>query len=129
MNIYARIVSSTVMETFSTDGDITELCHPDIVWEACGPEVKVGWRLEDGVFFPPPPPTVEEIAIEQRALRDELLRVAGLRIAPLQDAVDLSEATEEETLLLMQWKQYRVHLNRLETQPGWPVQIKWPVAP
>ncbi|PAW49426.1 phage tail protein [Pseudomonas moraviensis] len=57
------------------------------------------------------------------------MRVAGLRIAPLQDAVDLDEATEEEALLLTQWKQYRVLLNRLETQPGWPEQIQWPVAP
>ena len=32
-------------------------------------------------------------------------------IAPLQDAVDLEIATEEETLLLEAWKKYRVLLS------------------
>ncbi|EGK7414103.1 tail fiber assembly protein [Escherichia coli] len=36
-------------------------------------------------------------------------------IAPLQDAVDLEIATEEERSLLEAWNKYRVLLNRVDT--------------
>ncbi|MEQ6925640.1 tail fiber assembly protein [Pseudomonas mosselii] len=52
---------------------------------------------------------------------------ADQAIAPLQDAVDLDEATEAEALRLKDWKRYRVALNRLPDQPGYPVLIDWPV--
>lgn len=50
-----------------------------------------------------------------------LLAVATSAIAPLQDAVDLDMATEVETALLLEWKKYRVLLNRVDTsKPEWP---------
>lgn len=50
-----------------------------------------------------------------------LLAVATSAIAPLQDAVDLDMATEIETALLLEWKKYRVLLNRVDTsKPEWP---------
>lgn len=52
--------------------------------------------------------------------------ITGL-IAPLQDAVDLDEATDEETALLKQWKQYRVALNRLDLSTA--PDITWPDKP
>lgn len=61
--------------------------------------------------------------------RDELLRVAAIRIAPLQDAVDLGSSTEAEAALLLSWKQYRVDLNRIEQQAGFPTVIDWPESP
>ncbi|WP_316044504.1 tail fiber assembly protein [Serratia liquefaciens] len=36
-------------------------------------------------------------------------------VAPLQDAVDLGEATEDEQFQLTAWKKYRVLLNRVDT--------------
>lgn len=49
-----------------------------------------------------------------------LLAVATSAIAPLQDAVDLDMATEVETALLLEWKKYRVLLNRVDTsKPEW----------
>ncbi|EON9774816.1 tail fiber assembly protein, partial [Escherichia coli] len=48
-------------------------------------------------------------------------------IAPLQDAVDLEIATEEETSLLEAWKKYRVLLNRVDTSTA--PDIEWPVIP
>lgn len=75
-------------------------------------------------------------AAEHRALiklelakRDGLLYEAGLRIAPLQDAVDLEKATKEESALLLAWKSYRVDLSRLESQDGFPADIGWPTPP
>ncbi len=54
---------------------------------------------------------------------------ADAAIAPLQDAVDIDEATDDETALLTAWKKYRVLLNRVPAQAGYPTTIDWPVAP
>ncbi|MDR7285689.1 hypothetical protein J2X84_004539 [Pseudomonas corrugata] len=55
--------------------------------------------------------------------------VADRAIAPLQDAVDIDEATAAEILLLKAWKKYRVALNRVPEQAGYPTVIGWPVDP
>lgn len=54
---------------------------------------------------------------------------ADSAIAPLQDAVDIEEATDAESALLKDWKRYRVALNRLPDQPGYPAEIDWPAPP
>lgn len=77
----------------------------------------------------PPPPTPEQLATAALVKRDILLRNAATRIAPLQDAVDLGIATDEEAAALLSWKQYRVALNRINTQEGFPANIVWPVSP
>jgi Caudovirales tail fibre assembly protein, lambda gpK len=61
--------------------------------------------------------------------RDALLRDAVLRIAPLQYAEDIGDASPEEQLQLLEWKLYSVELNRIEKQSGFPSLITWPVAP
>ena len=55
--------------------------------------------------------------------------VADSAIAPLQDAVDIDDATAAEVLSLKAWKKYRVALNRLPEQPGYPTDIDWPAPP
>lgn len=55
--------------------------------------------------------------------------VADSAIAPLQDAVDLDDATEAEATALKAWKKYRVALSRLPEQPGYPIDIDWPAPP
>lgn len=55
--------------------------------------------------------------------------VADAAIAPLQDAVDLEEATAEEADRLKAWKRYRIALNRLPEQSGYPGEIDWPAPP
>ncbi|MFW9266522.1 tail fiber assembly protein [Pseudomonas sp. NR3] len=77
----------------------------------------------------PNPPTPAELAAIALSQRDSLLGSATLRIGPLQDAIDLGEATPEEINLLTRWKQYRVALNRIEQQAEFPVVIDWPVSP
>ena len=51
---------------------------------------------------------------------------ADAAIAPLQDAVDLDDATAEEAELLKAWKRYRIALSRLPEQAGWPTEIDRP---
>ncbi|HCF1421459.1 TPA: tail fiber assembly protein, partial [Pseudomonas aeruginosa] len=65
--------------------------------------------------------------VEKR--RDTLLQEATLRIAPLQDAIDLDEATQAEVAELKAWKQYRIALNRVDQQAGYPSLVEWPVSP
>lgn len=88
------------------------------------------------VAFPPPPPppetlppTDEELAATAKAVRDQALAVAAIRIAPLQDAVDLDEATAEDVAMLKKWKQYRIAVNRIDQQEGFPSEITWPSEP
>jgi hypothetical protein len=75
-----------------------------------------------------------EAAAEQR-LAQVVAQAAARRaaadsaIAPLQDAADLNKATEAEAAELTTWKDYRIALNRVPDQPGYPDTIDWPVAP
>lgn len=55
--------------------------------------------------------------------------IADKAIAPLQDAVDVDDATGAEIALLKEWKKYRVALNRQPDEPGYPNSITWPAAP
>ncbi|RON90340.1 phage tail protein [Pseudomonas fluorescens] len=55
--------------------------------------------------------------------------IADKAIAPLQDAVDIDDATDADVVLLKAWKKYRVALNRLPDEPGYPSNISWPVTP
>lgn len=74
-------------------------------------------------------PTGEQLLQMAGAKRDEFLALAALRISPLQDAVDLDEATVQDVASLKQWKQYRIAVSRVSTQPGFPSTIQWPVTP
>ncbi|MBZ3682991.1 tail fiber assembly protein, partial [Providencia rettgeri] len=56
-----------------------------------------------------------------------LLVDAANAIAPLQDAVDLGMATDEEKAKLTAWKTYRVLLNRVDTSLA--PDIDWPQKP
>lgn len=79
--------------------------------------------------FLPPPPSFEDLAAEAKAQRDKLLAVAANRMGPLQDAVDIGRATDEEVARLTAWKGYRIDLNRIEQQAGFPAEIQWPLSP
>lgn len=76
-----------------------------------------------------PEPTKEELTASANLERDSRLAEAAIRIAPLQDAVDLDEATDQEVADLKLWKQYRVLVNRVNAQPGFPSDISWPKRP
>ncbi|QMR44122.1 tail fiber assembly protein [Citrobacter freundii] len=63
-------------------------------------------------------------AAQEKANR---LMIATAAIAPLQDAVDLDMATEEESGALVAWKKYRVMLNRVKPEDA--PDITWPEQP
>lgn len=74
---------------------------------------------------PTPPPFVPSLEVLAKE-RDTLLGIAAVRIAPLQDAVDLRVATEDEQSRLIAWKTYRVALGRLDLTVA---PVEWPEAP
>ncbi|EHK9168562.1 tail fiber assembly protein [Salmonella enterica] len=58
---------------------------------------------------------------EAEGTKSRLLQMASGKIAPLQDAVDLEIATDDEKVQLDEWKKYRVLVNRVDTtNPDWP---------
>lgn len=92
------------------------------------------WNLQD---VPAPAETTpavgnstpEELGASVSDKRDMLLQTAALRIAPLQDAVDLGEATEAEAASLLAWKKFRIDANRVTEQEGYPQTVTWPALP
>jgi len=74
-------------------------------------------------------PTPEQALKAANDKRDELLLLAGLRIAPLQDAVDLGKAKAEDAANLRCWKEYRIAVSDVSDQTSYPVAIAWPEQP
>ena len=74
-------------------------------------------------------PTEEDLMVDATCKINTLLSSIALKITPLQDAVDLGIATEDETTALAAWKNYRVLVNRVPTQSGYPTTIDWPPMP
>nr|CDS57537.1 putative phage tail assembly protein [Serratia symbiotica] len=74
-----------------------------------------------------PPPTHEQRVSSAGYQREQWLTKAGLTIGPLQDAVDLDIATEEERTRLTEWKQFRVAVYRIA--PTLAPDIDWPEPP
>ncbi|QCT18477.1 tail fiber assembly protein [Jejubacter calystegiae] len=81
------------------------------------------WQYAAGKITPVP---VDNVA-NAEAEKARLLSVATASIAPLQDAIDLDIATDEEAELLKAWKKYRVLLNRVDTSVA--PDIEWPEVP
>lgn len=71
---------------------------------------------------------IDPFAAAQETLA-ELRAVADYAITPLQDAVEIGEATEQESAALVAWKRYRMLLSRVPSQPGFPEAIEWPALP
>ncbi|CAB5587809.1 Caudovirales tail fibre assembly protein [Providencia rettgeri] len=74
-----------------------------------------------------PPVSKEQLIQEAEQRKQSLLTEAAEVIAPLQYAVDLNMATEEEKVSLTAWKKYSVLLNRVDTSTE--PDIEWPVKP
>lgn len=145
-NVYAMVEAGVVTNVVMWDGpgvvpsqdssgiEIAAWVPPEgvemiLVTDETGPaHIGGAW---DGVQFvaPPAPPVPPITAAQVLARRDGLLADAALRIAPLQDAVDLDEATAAEIAALQAWKQYRVALNRIDQQTGFPAAVDWPQVP
>ncbi|MDF7627732.1 tail fiber assembly protein [Erwiniaceae bacterium L1_55_4] len=139
MGSYALIQDGTVTNTIVWEGpDVSPVDFGEGVTYAEipdgeGNQPSIGWSY-DGTVFTAPPLTDEQIAAQKQqkiannvATKASLIAQATVAIAPLQDAVDLDEATDAETALLKSWKQYRVAINRIDANTE--DDIIWPEQP
>ncbi|UYV41554.1 tail fiber assembly protein [Providencia rettgeri] len=81
---------------------------------------------EVNAYLNPPIPK-EQVIAEAEQQKQLLLMEANSAIAPLQYAVDLDMATNEEIVNLKAWKKYSVLLNRVDTSLA--PDIDWPEKP
>lgn len=134
MGTYALVRDGIVINTIIWDGenfDFDKGVEQIEVLE--GISVSPGYFYNNGTFSAPP--LTEEQIEEQRlqaialnmTIKSESMAQATAAIAPLQDAIDLDEATDEEAHLFKLWKQYRVALNRIDANTAEPVN--WPETP
>jgi hypothetical protein len=139
MNTYARVIDGVVWEIIVQFMDeagvfipVEEIFPPEIVAQlvdvtGLDPQPEQGWTHDGSTFAAPVPynHSAEEIKAINSAERDRRLALATLAIAPLQDAVDLDDASAAEIARLKLWKQYRVALNRVDLtkiDPVWPLE-------
>lgn len=104
----------------------------DALWLRLTQETDGVWRRDKGgkIYKADlPPPSTATLIEAANIKRDQLLSEAVLRMGPLQDAVALEKATASEQAALLAWMDYRVALNRIQTQPGYPAAIDWPAVP
>lgn len=74
-----------------------------------------------------PPLKTEELTAIAESKKASLRAVADSAIAPLQDAVTLDIATDNEKTQLIAWQKYRILLNRVDTSTA--KNVSWPVQP
>ena len=112
-----RCISNDVSTIYPRDLSVVEV---EITPENQDVDIMGGWVFKDGKIQPRQY-SQEELRVQAEEEKAELLSLATAAIAPLQDAFDLGVATDEETALLLEWKKYRVQVNRVDTsKPEWP---------
>jgi hypothetical protein len=115
MKTYARIDGGKVAELLETDGDITTMFHPDLIWIDCTTvaSISVGWIYSGGNFLVPDPPSAGQrgasriTAIDAeldlidrktaRAARDAILANDHTRLTALETQASALR-TERKTL-------------------------------
>ncbi|PIK75249.1 tail fiber assembly protein [Pseudomonas sp. 382] len=133
MPIYARIEDCRVMELLETDGDITQMFHPSLVWIEVPQDVPAtqGWECVEGEFSAPAPivPTDEELKAAALATRNRLLAAADEATAGMADAYIAGLLSAEDTETFKSFAAYKLALNKVDRQPGYPIDINWPDSP
>lgn len=129
MKTYARIENQRVAEIVTLNVKPEKLYHPSLIWvdiTALPEQPDVNYQYSDGVFTAPATDAENAELIASSRLAAEMDE-ANRTISPLQDAVDISIATDEEITRLAEWKRYRVALSRID--PGKASSIEWPIKP
>ena len=97
--------------------DISKKLVPD------GLSDKGEWMFDGEKIIPVP----VNYVYQAESKKQSLMSAATTAIAPLEDASGLGMATKEESELLVEWKKYRVLLNRVDTSKA--PEIQWPKRP
>lgn len=111
------------------DGEVFEYSGDDVDNGLVRDGLVVMTEEEVKEHLSPPVLSFEQLVTIALSERDRRLEIAAVRIAPLQDAIDLGEAEPDEESSLLAWKRYRVAVNRINQQAGYPSEIDWPASP
>ncbi|WPN56920.1 DUF4376 domain-containing protein [Pseudomonas sp. P9_31] len=105
MKSYAHIYNGQVIELFETDGDITQMFHPSLVWIECPSQVQQGWLFDGEAFVAPvvSPVSHAELKVmiaEERYRREGTgIAVDGLAIETTRDSQALIAGTGLSAIL------------------------------
>ncbi|WP_278399432.1 tail fiber assembly protein [Hafnia paralvei] len=120
-----RQQSYNAVELFPENLSVTEISKEDVPDEL--PERLDGNWVFDGKKIAPRIIPESELIAQAEETRAQLMAEANQKITPLQDALDLDIATEDELAQLRAWKTYRVLLSRMDTSTV--PDVDWPVQP
>lgn len=140
MRVYARIVDGVVVELIKTELNVDEMFHPDFIAMLIevtdiGERPEEGWSAEfvnnSWVFKPysVPQPSGDELRTKAIAKRDFLLRAADEATAGMSDAYVAGLLDENDTTLFKAYAAYKLSLNKVDKQSGFPKTIEWPSSP
>lgn len=136
---YALVKDGVVINTILWDNedqpdfDYGKSSGVEAVEVAEGTAVDIGYLYSKGKLSAPPLTEEQKAEIESRqisanlSLKEFLVSEATQRRDILQDAVDMDEATDEETTALPLWKKYRLLLSRIDANIAG--EIQWPDKP
>lgn len=108
--IYARIENGLAVELLETEGDISQMFHPSMLWVACDESVKVGDAYDGAGFTAPTAPSEATLVVPQTVTQFQAR--AALYLAGLLDEVEaLMSAAETPALAKLAW-QHAVEFRR-----------------
>lgn len=127
MQKHARIVDTEVVETITTDQDITTMFHPDLIWVPCSESVEQGWSYDGSTFLPPiespvePPLYIPESITKAQGMA--VLIQAGLWADILADYEAIEDPTEKALMEVAlfhtnDWRRDSPRLNAAATKRG-----------
>jgi hypothetical protein len=138
MKTYANIADGVVQYLLPTGGDIAEMFHPDMIWIDVTDIVQgpvVGWTAVEAngawSFAAPLPPVPTDAELKAAALsqRDSLLSQANEATAGMADAFLADLLSDADKVMFKAYAVYKLALNKIDQQPGYPTAIDWPIAP
>lgn len=132
MSIYAYVDEGFVRQIFDAGDDpITKYFHPDMLWLNVDafPGIQENWIAEqvDGewTFHPyvQPEPTPADILLMNQRIQESFMNQASLAMTPVLLALQLQDATDEESAKAREWQTYWRDLQDVDlsvSEPAWP---------
>ncbi len=96
-----------------------------LAWQANGNRLVID-KSGELAMLPPLPPTTAQITAQNARRRDQLLDQAGVALAPLQVAVALGDATDDEKEAARQWVAFTRAVKVVDLATAAP---EWPSPP